>query len=143
MGGRPVVRPVGERVGQVLLGGHRTGQIVRVDVAAPVPERRGPRIVTVAQVRRDRPIPPALTSASAEPIPITTAFDFGASAAWMVAWARMIPPSGIPIIATAWAAATAVCRALGSAMPMSSLARITSLRAMKRGSSPASIMRAR
>jgi hypothetical protein len=45
--------------------------------------------------------------------------------------------------ATAWAAATAVGRAVGSAMPMSSLAEMISRRAMKRGSSPASIMRAR
>ena len=40
-------------------------------------------------------------------------------------------------------AATAVVRAVGSARPMSSLARITSRRAMNRGSSPASTIRAR
>ena len=38
---------------------------------------------------------------------------------------------------------TAVVNALGSARPMSSLAKITSRRAMKRGSSPASIILAR
>ena len=52
-------------------------------------------------------------------------------------------PSGQPIIATAWAAAMAVASAVGSAIPMSSLARITSRRARKRGSSPASTIRAR
>ena len=61
----------------------------------------------------------------------------------MVAWARMMAASGMPTMATAWAAATAVCSTLGSAIPMSSLARIISRRATNRGSSPASSMRAR
>ena len=61
----------------------------------------------------------------------------------MTAWARMIRPSGMPMNCTAWAAATAVCSAVGSASPMSSEARITSRRAMKRGSSPAATIRAR
>ena len=55
----------------------------------------------------------------------------------------MIRASGIPIRATAWAAATAVCRAVGSAIPTSSLAAIMIRRAMNRGSSPASSIRAR
>ena len=74
---------------------------------------------------------------------VVTAFDFGATASAIVAWARLSRASGIPISCTAWAAATAVVSAVGSASPMSSLARITSRRAMKRGSSPASIIRAR
>ena len=61
----------------------------------------------------------------------------------MTAWARLIRPSGMPMKATASAAATAVVRAVGSASPMSSLARMTSRRAMNRGSSPAAIIRAR
>ncbi len=69
--------------------------------------------------------------------------DFGASASAMAAWERMIRASGKPIRATAWAAATAVGSAVGSARPMSSLAEIIRRRAMKRGSSPASIIRAR
>ena len=72
-----------------------------------------------------------------------TALDLGASASAITAWARLIRPSGIPMNATASAAATAVCSALGSARPMSSEARMTSRRAMNRGSSPASIIRAR
>ncbi len=72
-----------------------------------------------------------------------TAFDFGASARAITAWARMIRPSGSPMVATAWAAALAVVSAVGSASPMSSLARITSRRARNRGSSPASTIRAR
>ncbi len=55
----------------------------------------------------------------------------------------MIRASGKPISATACAAATAVGSAVGSARPMSSLAEIISRRAMNRGSSPASIIRAR
>ncbi len=61
----------------------------------------------------------------------------------MVAWLRVSAASGKPIMATAWAAATAVGSAVGSASPMSSLAEIISRRAMNRGSSPASIIRAR
>ena len=74
---------------------------------------------------------------------VVTAFDFGAVARWATAWARMIRASGMPISATACAAATAVCRAVGSAIPMSSLAEIINRRATNRGSSPASSIRAR
>ena len=73
----------------------------------------------------------------------TTALLFGASVRWMTAWARLIRASGIPISATASAAATAASSEVGSARPMSSEARITSRRAMNRGSSPASTIRAR
>ena len=69
--------------------------------------------------------------------------DFGASALWTTAWARMIRASGMPIWATACIAATAVCSAVGSAIPTSSLAAMTMRRAMNRGSSPASSIRAR
>ena len=72
-----------------------------------------------------------------------TAFDLGAMASAIVAWARLSRASGMPISCTACAAATAVGSAVGSARPMSSLARMTSRRAMNRGSSPASIIRAR
>ena len=51
--------------------------------------------------------------------------------------------SGIPIWATACMAATAVCSAVGSAIAISSLALMTMRRAMNRGSSPASSIRAR
>ncbi len=55
-----------------------------------------------------------------------------------VSWA-----SGMPISATVCAAATATCSALGPAMPMSPLAGIISRRAMNRGSSPATSLRAK
>lgn len=74
---------------------------------------------------------------------MVAALDFGASARAIVAWLRVSAASGKPIIATAWAAATAMGSAFGSARPMSSLAEIIRRRAMKRGSSPASIIRAR
>ena len=60
-----------------------------------------------------------------------------------MASASGIRPSGIPMNWTASAAATARGSACGSASPMSSAAETMSRRAMKRGSSPASIMRAR
>ena len=82
-------------------------------------------------------------SSIAAPSAVVTAFDFGAVARWTVACASVSWASGMPINCTVWAAATAVCSAVGSAMPMSSLARIISRRAMNRGSSPATSMRAR
>src|SRR3972149_1165029 len=48
--------------------------------------------------------------------------------------------SGRPTNSTAWAAAVATTRAMGSAIPTSSAACTTSRRAMKRGSSPAASM---
>lgn len=86
---------------------------------------------------------PALMSFIAAANAVVTAFDFGAVARWMVACASVSWASGMPISATVCAAATATCSALGPAMPMSSLARIISRRAMNRGSSPATSMRAK
>ncbi len=74
---------------------------------------------------------------------MVTALLFGAVARAITAWASVRLASGNPMNATAWCAATASGSAVGSASPMSSLARMTSRRAMNRGSSPASIMRAR
>ena len=67
----------------------------------------------------------------------------GATESAITAWANGSCPSGSPTSCTAWYAATAVVSAVGSASPMSSDARITSRRAMNRGSSPASTIRAR
>jgi hypothetical protein len=61
----------------------------------------------------------------------------------MLAWERLSAHSGMPTCSTAWAAFTATSSARGSALPMSSLAKITIRRAMKRGSSPPSSMAAR
>ena len=73
---------------------------------------------------------------------IAVRFDFGAVARWITACARLSWASGRPTNSTARAAASATTNAIGSAMPMSSLARITRRRAMNRASSPASSMRA-
>jgi hypothetical protein len=54
----------------------------------------------------------------------------------MAHWLRMIRLSGQPIICTACMAVVAINSALGLALPMSSLARITMRRAMNIGSSP-------
>ena len=61
----------------------------------------------------------------------------------MDAWASANWPSGRPTCSIAWAAATATSSARGSALPMSSEARMTIRRTMKRGSSPPSSMTAR
>ncbi len=74
---------------------------------------------------------------------LITALDLGAIEMWMTAWVRLILASGSPTNSTAWAAATAVCSAVGSAIPTSSLACTMSRLAMKRGSSPAAIILAR
>ena len=74
---------------------------------------------------------------------LITALDLGASEMWITAWARLIRASGSPTNSTACAAATAVSSAVGSAMPTSSLACTMRRLAMNRGSSPASIIRAR
>jgi len=71
------------------------------------------------------------------------ALDFGAHARYVAHWARAWAPSGIPTSCTALEAAIATWRACGAALPMSSLARMTMRRAMKRGSSPASSITAR
>ena len=117
---------------------------MRVQVPLGVAELGRALVVAVAKMRGPGPALPAwLRSARAAPIAVVAALDFGASASAIVAWLRMSDASGKPIIATACAAATAVGSAVGSASPMSSLAEIISRRATKRGSSPATIIRAR
>ena len=81
-------------------------------------------------------------SAIAAPSAVVTLFDLGAVARCTTAWARLSCASGRPTLCTAWAAAVATSSACGSAMPTSSLAKITMRRAMNRGSSPATSMRA-
>ncbi len=71
-----------------------------------------------------------------------TRFDFGAQARCTTAWAKLSWASGRPTNSTARAAASATTSAIGSASPMSSLARMTSRRAMNRASSPDSSIRA-
>ncbi|RAO57977.1 hypothetical protein LUPAC06_02838 [Micromonospora saelicesensis] len=78
----------------------------------------------------------------AAPMAVVAEFDLGAVARWITAWARLSCASGNPTYSTAWAAAVATLSALGSAMPTSSLAKMTRRRAMNRASSPATSMRA-
>src|SRR3546814_20040816 len=63
----------------------------------------------------------------------------GEVARYTVVWERIIRPSGIPIELIAWKQLLAMTSAVGLARPTSSAARITSLLAMKSGSSPPSI----
>ena len=72
-----------------------------------------------------------------------TALDLGAVARWMVACASANLHSGSPTFCTISAAAPAANSAVGSAIPMSSLAWTMRRRAMNRGSSPATSIRAR
>ena len=109
---------------------HRDRGTVRLDSASPGgASAPGP-------ARRSR------TAAVAAPSALATLFDFGASARWSTAWARLSAASGRPTYSTACAAALATRIDCGSARPTSSEARITRRRAMNRASSPASIMRA-
>ena len=108
-----------------------------------MPELLRPRVVGVAQVGGTVPDRPAWTSWVALAMPRYEAFDLGAVARCTTAWASTIRASGMPISCTAWAAATAVCSAVGSAMPTSSDAAMTIRRATNRASSPASSIRAR
>src|SRR3546814_6103653 len=62
----------------------------------------------------------------------------GEVARYTVVWERIIRPSGIPIELIAWKQLLAMTSAVGLARPTSSAARITSLLAMKSGSSPPS-----
>ena len=71
---------------------------------------------------------------------VSTEFDFGARARYRTACARLSRASGRPTTSTARAAASATRRPCGSASPTSSEARMTSRRAIKRASSPASSM---
>ena len=94
----------------------------------------GAGVVGVAQVRRHRPRPARRgRRRCAAPMAAVTAFDFGAVARWITAWARLSCASGRPTYSTACAAAVATVSAVGSAMPTSSLAKITIRRAMNRG----------
>ena len=117
---------------------------MRVLVAGAVAERLRTLVVRVAQVGghlADRAVlrrrPRAFQIASAARL------LFGAVARWIAAWLRLSCASGSPTCSSAWPAATATSSAVGSAMPMSSLAKMIIRRAMKRASSPASSMRAR
>ena len=70
-------------------------------------------------------------------------YTLAEDARYMVHSASGIRASGIPIVCTIWNVEFARRRALGLARPTSSAARIHSLRAMKRGSSPPSSILAR
>ena len=69
------------------------------------------------------------------------AFDLGALARKMHAWARAYIPSGIPTRRSVASADAARVSARGSALPTSSLAKMSIRRDTKSGSSPASSMR--
>ena len=72
---------------------------------------------------------------------VSALFDFGASARYVTACVIGSTPSGSPTSSTACSALTATTSACGSALPTSSLAKITMRRSTNRGSSPASSMR--
>ena len=73
---------------------------------------------------------------------IIAALLLGEEAKYTAVCARGMRASGIPITFTAWKQLLASNRAFGFALPMSSEAKMTILRAMNRGSSPAISIRA-
>ena len=75
-------------------------------------------------------------------MPASAALLLGARHMYSTACARLMRHSGYPMTSVALKAASATSSACGSALPMSSEARIKMRRAMNFGSSPASIMRA-
>ena len=75
-------------------------------------------------------------------MPSVAALLLGAQAKYVTAWASVNWHSGKPTNSQACIAATASGNACGSALPMSSLARITSRRVRNRTSSPPSSIRA-
>ena len=81
-------------------------------------------------------------SSIASQIAHAAALDFGATARNVTHCDRISCDSGIPTRSTACQHAIAVCSARGSALPMSSLAKIARRLQMKRGSSPDTSMRA-
>ncbi len=83
------------------------------------------------------------TADRAAPYALITAFDFGQVARNAAACVIGSTPSGRPINSNARSASTATASARGSALPMSSEAKITIRRQRKRGSSPDSSMRTR
>ena len=139
---RLVVPVPGQLVGPVLLVDEGVGSIVGVDVPLAVADGGRTPVVGIAQVAGHVPPGPSRTSRWASPRATVTRFDFGEQARCTTAWARLSWASGSPTNSTARAAASATTRASGSASPMSSLARMTSRRAMKRASSPDSSIRA-
>jgi hypothetical protein len=108
---------------------------VRVQVARAVAHALA---VSARILEVDRHIS-AAASASNTPMVL---LDLGAVARIKVACDKWKRPSGMPTRSKAAAQLITEVSALGSARPTSSLARMISLRRMKRGSSPAYSMRA-
>ena len=139
-----VVRPAGALVRGVLL----RRDAARDRRAGTRSRRRGrvrPRAGVVASRRcgGTGPMTPGARRPRRADAPASTALDFGASAQCDHGLGQVSRPPGSPIELRRRAAAAAVCRRGRVGQPMSSLARITRRRAMNRGSSPASSIRAR
>ena len=141
---RRLPRPVGFQyrsrvVGRPVLLLHPSlGLVVRIHVPVAVAQLRRARVMGVPEMGGDRARGP-----------VTHVLHRGADRgghrvrlrrAWRgrsTACARLSCASGMPTNSTARAAASATTSPFGSAMPTSSDARITSRRAIRRGSSPA------
>src|SRR5262249_15548667 len=127
------------------MGGHRPGQ-PGPDVGGCRVDRLDHRVRLGRQRQVDRRlgrVARAGPRAAAGLLAWITRLHWGPGAGWFVAWARWIRAPASPTTPTACAAATATPSADGSAIPTSSLACTISRLAMKRGSSPASIILAR
>lgn len=141
--GRLVVPDSDEVVGQVLLRCDVVGRVVRVDVPLPVAQARRARVVRVAQVGGDGTALARAQIRQGAVDPRVRGVRLRRRGDRDDGLGQEIRASGMPTMATACAALTQVVRTSGAAMPTSSEAAIMTRRAMKRGSSPASIIRAR
>ncbi len=117
--------------------------VVRVLVTDRVPELGGAGVVTVPQVRRHETCLTGRDVRHRRAQRRDHRSGLGRGREMDGGLRQGEPRLRHPMSCTACAAAVAVCSAVGSAMPMSSLACTTSRRAMNRGSSPAVIIRAR
>ena len=129
-------------VGKILLGGYMMRMVVSVEVTLAVPQRLRPRIVSVTQMLGYRS-PASIPNICQRPINGQVRGVRLGCRRHRNNRLREKRASGIPIRATPCATATHVDNTSGAAIPISSEAAITIRRAMKRGSSPASIIRAK
>ena len=141
--GRPVVVDADQLVGRILLRHNTIRVVMGVFVALRIAQRRGARIVAVTQMRRHQPglagfdVGHRRTQRGGHGVRLGRGGQVhGGVRQGQLGFGHADQLHGLR-------RGDRGLQRVGSAMPMSSLARITSRRAMNRGSSPATSMRAR
>ena len=128
---RDVVAGIGQLLRQVLLGRYAVRLVVGVGVVLPMSEPLGARIVSIPQVARHQSDPAGVHVVQRSVDCLDHRVRLGRQGKRNNCLGQVDPPLGH------------ADELVGSASPMSSEAKITSRRAMKRGSSPAATIRAR